>query len=378
MTGGHDGRIDVPALTGLRAIAAWWVVAYHVRKMFASYASPETMQFLAAGYTAVDLFFILSGFVMYLNYAPRLEPTRASIADFAVRRLARIYPLHLLILVAMVAYVLVLWRFDDNPLAASYSLERLVLHLLLIQGWGWGEPIGWNVPSWSISTEALAYLSFPVIAFIGTWQRRPTWLLTMIVLAVALLLHAVIRAQGYTRLGTSIPDSGLIRCTLQFGIGTVICELYLRWRSRGAMLSVVFLAASAAMIGGFLAFGWPETLVIPLAWATLVLGLALWPWRRLNFLAARPLVYLGDISYSTYLVHYFAFVLFKHLFIPTWSAVTPATAVLFFAIVLVLSAVLYRGFERPAQRWVIDRWKDRSARHPGAQAEVNAMSDVSG
>lgn len=378
VTGGHDGRIDVPALTGLRAIAAWWVVAYHVRNLFSAYASPEMMGFLAAGYTAVDLFFILSGFVIYLNYAPRLTPTRASVADFAVRRLARIYPLHLLILLAMVGYVFVLWQFDDDPLNATYSLQQLALHLLLVQGWGFTDLIGWNIPSWSISTEALAYLSFPLIAFLGGWQRRPTWLLIAAPILVALLLHAVFEARGDAKLGDDIPANGLVRCILQFAIGTMLCELYLRWRHRGAGLSVVLLGATTVLVGGFVAFGWPETLAIPLAWTTLVLGLALWPWERFNVLAARPLVYLGDISYSTYLVHYFAFILFKHLFIPTWSSVTPATAILFFAIVFLLSALLYRGFERPAQRWVIDRWKQRSAGRPRPKAQVDAVGDVRG
>jgi peptidoglycan/LPS O-acetylase OafA/YrhL len=367
MVGGHDGRIDVPALTGVRAVAAWWVVIYHVRNLLAPFAPLEAMAFFAAGDLAVDLFFVLSGFVIYLNYMPRLTRDAGSIADFAMRRVARIYPLHLLILVAMVAYVAALYTVSGRPLPEIYSPWLVPLHLLLVQGWGVAPVAGWNVPSWSISTEFLAYLLFPLIALFADWRRRPAWLLGALILAAILLLHGWMKAHGYTTLGADIVRGGLPRCLAQFFIGTIICELFLRWRRHARWLAPVALAGAAAAVAGHLQMDWPETIAMPAAWTALVLGLSLWPWR-FNPLASRPLVYLGDISYSTYLVHYLAYEVFKLMFVPDRAAVTPFVASAFFVIVLLASIVLYHGYERPAQRWVIDRWKRRSPGRPRLQA----------
>ena len=96
---------------------------------------------------------------------------------------------------------------------------------------------------------------------------------------------------------------------------------------------------------------------MPIAWAALVLGLALLPAK--GPLASRPAVWLGKISYATYLSHYLVLTLFKLLFVEEGKPVAPALLLLYLAAVLAASALLYHGFERPAQDRLLAWWKKR-------------------
>src|SRR5690242_9480168 len=99
---GAEGRLSrrmkiapIHPLTALRGIAAWWVVIYHFRKFMPVAPDSPWMLFAGQGFLAVDLFFVLSGFVLQINYGPSLNGFGAKeVRDFAVGRLARVYPLH--------------------------------------------------------------------------------------------------------------------------------------------------------------------------------------------------------------------------------------------------------------------------------------------
>lgn len=372
MTAAHGPR-DIPALTSIRGFAAWWVVVYHIREVFAPHVNGATMAFLSKGYLAVDMFFVLSGFVIYLNYAGKLEPTAASLSDFIAKRVARVYPLHLLLLLATTPYALArLYR--EGALPEIYGVDSFVMNLALVHNWGFTDVLSWNVPSWSISTELAAYLLFPIVPLALTPRRWPGWLLPMVIVALALLLHAAFAAQGAETLGWNVPKTALVRCVAQFAIGTLVCEMFLRLRGArlaAGPLSVALLAMAGGALAGVLLLDWPETLTLPLLWAALILGMALWPASLPNPLDWRPLVYVGDVSYATYLCHYLAFIAFKLVFVDDLAAVPLHLILLFLAGVAIASVALYHGFERPAQRWVMARWRERSG-HGATTRKIDA------
>ena len=352
-------RHDLVPLTSLRGIAAWCVVLFHVRGMLAPYV-PGAMPLLGHGDLAVDLFFILSGFVIYLSYAERLTGSRSGIADFLLRRLARIYPLHLAMLAAFAAYALL------AVAAGSASLEQFgwgyfVASLFLVQNWGFTDALRWNDPAWSISTEAFAYLLFPAIPLLVKPSRWPTAALIAAVIGLGMAVHAYFVAVGH-QFPDDIPRTGLVRCVLQFAMGTLACEIYLRLREREG-LSVPLLALAAVLAAGHALAALP---LLPLIWTSLILGVALGRSRTpLNW---RPLVYLGEISYSTYLFHYFGYMVFKLLFVQEGQAVPLPLVALYFLGVLAASVVLYHAIERPSQRWAIALWDARRERRQLATA----------
>lgn len=343
-----EPRADLPALTGLRGVAAWFVVLYHIRPG-AAWALPESVtEILAKGYLAVDLFFMLSGFVLWLNYSDRLRADGLGAAPaFLARRIARIWPLHAFILANAVALTALL-ALTGRPPPGNYPWSELPLHLLLVQNWGLTDALSWNDPAWSISCEFAAYLAFPLIALAVNWRRFSTLALCGLALLLAFALHSAMAAGGADGLGDQITRFGLVRALFEFAIGTIVCALWERSRTGPRLPIALALAASA----GFAVCWWagaPETLAVPPMLAGLLLAAALAGSAR-NPLAWRPVHYLGEISYATYLVHFLLYILFKLLLVEDPAHVPLPLLGLFLVLTLAASVMLHHMVERPSQR----------------------------
>jgi peptidoglycan/LPS O-acetylase OafA/YrhL len=350
MTAAVEPRVNLPALTGIRGVAAWFVVLYHIRGGAASQLPPEVIAVLAKGYLAVDLFFMLSGFVLWLNYSERLRGGGlAATANFLGSRIARIWPLHAVILGCAAAFALLL-TVVGRPNAVQFPWGEFPLHLLMIQNWGFTDQLSWNDPAWSISCEFAAYLLFPLLVLATDWRAFSSAVLVGLLGLFALLLHLGMTTGGATILGANIPRLGLIRVFCEFGMGTLICAIWARWRSAPRPALLVSLCAATAFflltISGIL----EETLGVPLFLASLLLLVSLTATGAANPLASRWVHYLGEISYATYLVHYLLFILFKLLFVDDVERIPLPLLALFLAMTFAASVALHHGVERPAQR----------------------------
>jgi peptidoglycan/LPS O-acetylase OafA/YrhL len=340
---------ELLALTSIRGIAAWWVVLFHLRLLLAPWLPKAAIDMLGQGNLAVDLFFILSGFVIALNYGDRLAADWRATGDFLFRRFARIYPLHLLILLGFAAYAGAAILFGSATVVGR-DPGYFLASLFLVQNWGFLHALEWNVPAWSISTEACAYLLFPFLLRAAVPARQPAWLLALLVVLLGLSVPAFFAAMGYD-FPDAVAETGLFRCLVQFAMGVLLFEL--SRRLRGRRLSALLIGAAALLGGAYAVLGLP---VMALAWAALVLGLAL---GRDGLLGSPLLVWLGRISYATYLCHYLALTLFKLLFVEEGKAVPLPLLALYLVAVLAGSALLYHGFERPAQKHLLAWWKRR-------------------
>lgn len=336
------------ALTGMRGIAAWMVVLYHIRLSLTGILPDEAIAVMARGYLAVDLFFILSGFVLWYNYAERLQGGGFGEAGlFLWRRIARIWPLHVVILALFVLFAAAL-AFTGRD-TAGYPFAELPLHLVLAQNWGLTSQLAWNHPAWSISTELAAYLLFPIVVAAARWQRLPAAALLLMALALIVAIHLLFALSGQGKLGDAIPGLGLWRCLLEFSLGNVVCLLWLRWRGRRLAGAGAALACAAVVATG-LTFRWPETAFVPAAFATGLTALALGQGGLVRILRSRVPVYLGEISYSTYLAHYFLFIVFKLLFVDASLQVGWLGLAGFLTIVMAASIGFHHLVEKPAQR----------------------------
>jgi len=348
-TAAIEARADLPALTGIRGIAAWIVVLYHIRMGAAWALPPDALSILSKGYLAVDLFFMLSGFVLWLNYSGRLRAGGIGEAPaFLLRRIARIWPLHLVMLMSAMAFVLVVAATGREP-SDHYPWSELPLHLALMQNWGLTDALTWNDPAWSISCEFAAYLTLPLLALAADWRRFGTPALCGLLLLLALCLSALMAAGGATSLGEQIPRFGLPRALLEFTMGTVICTLWGRFRQAPRRAAIIALAASAAAAAAWFA-GLSETLAVPLMFAGLLMTVALTAGSPRNPLGRPLLHYLGEISYATYLCHFLLFIAFKLVFIDDAAHVPLPLIGLFLLLVLAASIALHHLVERPAQR----------------------------
>ena len=333
---------ELRALTSARGAAAWIVVLYHIRGAFTG-MPPAVSRVLGKGYLAVDFFFLLSGFVIWLTWHDRLRAGGvAAIPHFLHKRIARIWPLHLTMLAAAAALALSLAATGRSD--PAFPAAELPLHLLLVQNWGLTGALSWNDPAWSISCEVAAYLLFPWLAIAIDWRKLPTLALVTAAGGLLFALSWIMRDQP--TLGADIPRFGLARCLIEFTTGTIVAALWLR----GARGSV----AAAALAGTAWYMGAPETLCAPVTFAALLLMLARiavrpYPPRRHAGHAERVIHYLGEISYATYLSHFLLWKAFKLAFVRP-GQIPPTHIAIYLVLVFVASAGLYRYVERPAQR----------------------------
>lgn len=342
-------RLD--ALTGVRGIAAWLVVLYHIRASLGDVTTPEVIALLGKGYLAVDLFFVLSGFVIWLNNGERLaQPGWRAVPTFFRNRLARIYPLHLVILTATIAWALVLAA-TGRADSVRYPWAALPMNLALIHNWGLVAPLSWNIPSWSISTEWAAYLLLPSWAGLAAGRRLTPMVAIVAIVSLAAVLHLLFIARGHDALGSDIEHLGLLRCLAEFAIGAIACRLW----QQVAHHQLPTIAAIGCAVGTLAWWAAGETFGAPLTFGAFVVLLATLAPGRGNPLAWRWVVWLGEVSYSTYLAHALLWVVVKVALVDDVAHVAPAIVALYLAVVLVTSAVLFQLVERPGQRLVAAR-----------------------
>ncbi|GJE40068.1 acyltransferase family protein [Methylobacterium persicinum] len=288
------------ALDGLRGVAAVTVVLTHIMARWPTHL--PLVPFIKGGYLAVDVFFVLSGFVIAHAYGERLPASPGAVASFLGRRWLRIYPLHF----AMLALLLGLeglklvaeWRGahpDVAPFSGSNDVTGLTENLFLVQSFVPAPRFGWNAPSWSISAEAGAYLVFAAAAWAGL-MRRTT------VLAACALSGILILAVVAWRLDTLdlTHREGLVRCFAGFATGVFLERLHTlgripAWTERLQLPALAALLAIASAGHGWLVFAAP-------AIAVLVASLRTDRGPLAAALATGPMQFLGRISYSVYLI----------------------------------------------------------------------------
>ena len=354
------GQVIQPArafhanLEALRGIAALLVVLHHLSLNPGSVLAAVAP--LSQGWLFVDLFFVLSGYVIASVHAES-EPTPAAARRFLIRRVFRLYPLHL----ATLAAALVLNLISGVASLPGYGL-MLAMNLTMTHAWGLVPGSVLNGPSWSISTEWAAYLLFAWICLrIASPRRR-----IQAIGAVGLLsLVALVVWRGGNLDGDLL--FRLPRCLMSFALGAVVWHACRRAMplppARAAALQ---LAVGAMMLGLLAAAGvWPRlALLMPLLSAAMIMAMVRDPGSAARRLFERPLPqWLGRHSYSLYLVH---MPLFGALMLATggWPP-RPATANLTVAValgaLLAVAALTYRFIERPGRAWG-RRLSDRPAR----------------
>ncbi len=340
----QPGIPQLNALTGLRGVAAWLVVTYHFREALAPFVPAAVLAVAAHGALAVDLFFVMSGFIIALNYSKEFQAEGMhAYGRFLLLRLARIYPLHLFMLGLFVLYIgaASLAHHADEFERVDY----LVASVFLVQAWSPWTWLGWNVPAWSISTEMFAYLIFPVMAWIVMRRARGRAAATAWLGGALGVLMVV--APLFGGLSGELSQFALIRCVLEFFAGVLVHRLWeLARRTPSGANAMVLLGA--LLIGAF-ALGAPDSLVMPGAFCCLVYGFAVPGTLPERLLSRRPLVLLGTLSYATYLSHflikYVVRLLFERPGIP-YGVVFPA----YVLTVLVVSWPLYELVEVPGRR----------------------------
>lgn len=357
--------------TSIRGVAALLVVLYHMQFGRTEYFAWESATtFFKRGYLWVDLFFILSGFV--ISYSARLDE-RAPYGwqqkrDFWFQRFARIYPLHLFALLTLLVV-----RGSQNALKAQFgtiapqsgphgpdTIAGFFEQLFLLNGPSVTGRIEWNIPSWSISTEMIAYLLFPFLAAFMVARRK-----------LAILSISLFAVGFYTWVGATsgvldiVQREAVLRCLAGFGLGMILYASRAKIAALPAGALNVLQAIGTAILLSTLLLDWNDVWAIP---GFFLVVAATWTDRGwlATLLSARPLHWLGEISYSVYLNH--LWVLAGWGFVAGWAvrrlpiATLEGQAIVMVGgmlLVLGISHFTYLLIEQPARKYIMARYRTR-------------------
>jgi peptidoglycan/LPS O-acetylase OafA/YrhL len=402
----------VPCLDGARGYALIMVILYHC--WIAAFSSQldggPVRAFVASFFIAVDMFFVISGFVLFLPTAR--DGRFGSVRAYAWRRVARIFPAYY---VSLAGFVL-LWPFIAAPGSPSFfqrdQLEALAIHAVFLQrellsdtaglfGIGSAIGFGYNGPLWSLSLEAIFYVMLPLVAMF--FFRRP-----IVGVLVALGVGIGWRIFGWTVLPQLLPsdldatrhNQLVVGWAYQYPalMGHLALGMFAAWfyvkvvrapdggwlawlRAHAGRLQIV---TAALFIGSLILSGHRDNLQLYNGWffhyardllptvafTALILCAALsgpraqLPWTN------RYMRWVGDISYGAYLWH--GMVVWIALWQFDWFPTSPAVgqevwpffrnALFVIPVALLIGWLSWRFIEQPAIRWMRQRLRQKRVR----------------
>ncbi len=375
---------SLPLLTPLRGIAALMVVLFHARLLL----FPQWMESIAGhtqlienGYLWVDLFFILSGVVLAHVYGEAFTrtPRTASYGRFLWLRLTRVYPLYLVTLLLLVGWELYkarhgvgfyagplfkMWEWEGmppfgSPFTPAEALPSALLLLQVVTDHG----LTWNFAAWSLSVEWISYLLIPLAV---TRSRRSHLAPLLALTVLAFIVHSR---------GTLDVTSGAL--AVGRGVSEFVLGLWLLPRVKAAKGLPMMKRDLPLLIAFVLPFALMQFTMTPQLTLLLIGSYILLIWIAacqgerqsplLRLLDNRFANWLGDLSYSIYLlhalvlltgcelIHYLAPGLTEWWYGQTNPLLGVVATLLMLAVLIGLSFLSYNLLERPLQRR-LRRW----------------------
>lgn len=365
--GAAEGR-RLRSLDALRGIAALAIVAYHLDDRLGWPFWFDNF------YLGVDLFFVLSGFIIYGVYGDAIRGGQAY-GRFLWLRIARIYPLHLATLLAFIVLQAAVTARGGNleamlrPIFSHNDVWSFVANLFAVHGLHLFEGPSFNIPSWSISTELYTYVFFGALFWAGAIRRDKPF-----------LVPGLLALAAYAWLAVKTPsihvmhDWGVVRNVLGFALGVIaygVCARLPAPSTRtlscvqaGAIAALLVMLAVSTRRVPYADYG------APIAFAVLIAACSHDRGGVCPLLLHAPLQWLGRISYSVYMTHYIVVLLAGAAFLEAvrsglldstrWTSLS--LLLLVTIVVLALSYVTYEFLERPARAFLRACWPRRAAR----------------
>lgn len=340
----------LPELDGLRAVAILAVLIFHLQPTL-----------LAGGFLGVDVFFVISGFLITRLIMPQIAEGRFSFRQFYLRRAKRLLPVFFLVL--LLTWVAAWFLLFPTGLASlsksSFAALLSFSNYQFARGTGYFEPQAESNPllhTWSLAVEEQFYLLFPLLLVL-TWRKAASWrsrsLVLASVIAGLLMISAII-----TQLRPGYAFYALESRAWELGIGCLAAFLAEQRQLPGAagwigllLCLTAFVTASASS-----AMPVPTALMPTLGAALLILSrcggeysllhrVSIWP----------PVAYLGRVSYSLYLFHWPVIVFYKECS-ATWSAMDQLICA---GLALLLAFITHHVWENPVRHVVSPLWLKR-------------------
>ena len=360
----HFNALDLSRLLAAVAVLFWHyqhffvppvLFEFHVRRSISPYYHQLSWAY-DYGHVAVEYFWAVSGFVFAHVY---LADTRAR-QRFWAARVARLWPLHLLTLGVMATLQ---WIYTAiNGAAFIYHHQdpwHFLLNLFMAQTWGWQVNQSYNGPTWSLSTEILAYAGFWML--LPALRRMPLALSLPVALAMFALVFGNVLPPGAPAEALGAKLATVVNCVGYFFAGVMVYGAALKgWLTVPRLLVLAPLLALAGYEMSGLRQHGHDAAILTGTFAVLCATLAIDLADRTDVLRLGK--QLGDASYGIYLWHFplqLALVLLVDATLGTRMAFRqPVFLFIFVGASILAGFASHRWIERPAQRAVM-RWFDR-------------------
>lgn len=342
----------------LRGIAAFAVLIWHYQHFFTLNEARATFSissqpffwllkpFYTYGHIAVYMFFSLSGFVFFSTYAERIQSKTIGFFKFAINRISRLYPLHLLtlIIVALLqgAYVFKYGTFYIYP---YNDLKHYILNIFFISHWGFENGYSFNGPIWSVSLEVLLYLIFFVFLSVTRVNNWKILIFAIAGLAIGgtlnhqlgvsiwafftggLIYYLTVSFTETKRLSTASKIK-LVTLVSLFGLGLYSAATFFLEKQFLILLSTISIS---------------PVLIFTLAYL-----------QHIRPKAGQGLTLIGDMTYSSYLIH-FPIQLIIQIIRQEFGIFYPEDNITFLAYITLtycISYFIYFKFELPAKNLI--------------------------
>jgi peptidoglycan/LPS O-acetylase OafA/YrhL len=348
----HIGRRFLPTLHGLRGIMAFWIVIHHTSGFGFGFYNEGVY-----GYFAVDIFFILSGYVLTYNHFSQFRRVSVSeIGAFLQQRFWRIYPVYLVSAILAVPVFFLLHRDWPEP-------GRILESLAILDYWA-RPGIGVNGPVWSLGVEWIGYFAFPFIVLTLAQLNRAARLGLLGALPVGVAWFVATHSGVWQIITGPQP---VVRMAAGFGAGCILLTFQADtpdwFTRRGDWLIMIAVAGSAAMLHfGFTL--WVEPFLILLVFGTAN------PGRGCTYLLDnRVALFLGRISFSLYITHYLIVRAVMAVFgVPSTVMAQVMSTCALVVVTILVGWALCVAVEEPARRWWRVQGRKRASRDPVSSA----------
>ncbi len=312
------------------------------------------------GHFAVQLFFVISGFIFFWMYGPSIHARSVNSFDFFIARFSRLYPLHI-ITIFMVLFLQNI-HINTNGYYFVYIHNdgfHLILNLLFVDGWGFGKGFSFNGPSWSVSIEIFLYIIFFYFAKSAISVKR-----TILFSSISIIFMLFFYKMG-----------GALMCFFLGGLAYLITKLINNIGIQAILFSIlsimmvnyiIFLMNPVAPLLVYVSENFPPLRSkldaasngLILLWVVLMIFLptiiAIAAIEMKRGPTGKQFAWVGDISYSTYLLHFPLQLLFI-LLLGGWNTgvdivTSPLALILFLTLLIAAGMASYHWFERPLQR----------------------------
>lgn len=361
-----DTQRQISPLTGIRGMAAIWVLFHHLPWLF--FVDDGYSNIAIKGFLGVDLFFLLSGFI--LSYVYLENYNNFSTKRFYLARFARVYPVMFFMLVFAFLPVFVLGlAFGVLEGGGSFTAYKFFMQLFMLNGLGIPDSNGWNGVSWSVSAEALAYLTFPLLIVIFKDHFRSTLSILISIFVVFSISYAFAFSINNGRQYMLPSEFTSYRVLSEFILGMLLYRLWtllsittsgtasLKLLNLLQILAFVFvfvlsLVGSPAIFDGFYLVLFMVIIFTCACHNELFVN---------NLLSTKIFVWLGKISYALYLCHILVIILFNKLVARFVSDVSQFNEFIIILMIFISSIVfavmLYEFVEKPMRIRILKCFK---------------------